>query len=67
MQLHSLLKQELDARHMTQQELSRLTGIRPSTINDLYHDSRTCINKEHLGKVAEALHIDDIRRLFILR
>lgn len=40
---------------MSQAELSRLTGIRPATINELYHDIADRISLEHLDKICEAL------------
>lgn len=42
-------------RRLSQSELAQLTGIRPSTINDIYHDFIERINLEHLDRLCEAL------------
>ena len=39
----------------TQADLARKTGIRPSTINDYYHELAERINLEHLDLICEAL------------
>ena len=41
---------------MTQIELSRKTGIRNSTINDLYHEIAISIKFEHINKICEVLN-----------
>lgn len=33
-----------------------MTGIRPSTINDLYHELAERVNLEHLNLICEALN-----------
>ena len=43
---------------MTQVELSRKTGIRPATINEMYHELGERINLEHIDKICEALDCD---------
>lgn len=50
-----LLSSRLGDLRMTQADLARMTGIRPNTINDLYHEvaDRVCI--EHLDLICEAL------------
>lgn len=40
----------------TQKDLARATGIRPSTINEWYHELVTRLNVEHIDKICEALH-----------
>lgn len=40
---------------MTQAELSRKTGIRPATINEIYHELTERINLEHLDRICEVL------------
>lgn len=45
----------LGSKRMTQAELSRITGIRPSTINDIYNEWCERINLEHLDRICEAL------------
>ncbi len=48
----------LGERRWTQADLARATGIRPSTINDLYHDIAERVNLEHLDLICEALDCD---------
>lgn len=40
---------------MSQAELSRLTGIRPGTINEIYHEIALHLSVENLNKICEAL------------
>lgn len=41
---------------MTQLELSKKTGIRNSTINELYHEIALSVKFEHLNKICEVLN-----------
>ena len=50
-----LLSSRLGDRRMTQADLARMTGIRPSTINELYHEIIERVNLEHLDLICEAL------------
>lgn len=50
-----LLFTRLGERRWTQADLARATGIRPSTINDLYHEIAERVNLEHLDLICEAL------------
>ncbi|MBR6873001.1 MAG: helix-turn-helix transcriptional regulator [Ruminococcus sp.] len=50
-----LLSTKLGERRWTQADLARATGIRPSTINELYHELATRVNLEHLDLICEAL------------
>ena len=50
-----LLTTRLGERRWTQADLARATGIRPSTINDLYHEIAERVNLEHLDLICEAL------------
>ncbi len=52
------LSRKLGELRITQSELSRATGIRPNTINDLYHDMAERVSLEHLDKICEALDCD---------
>lgn len=52
------LSRKLGELRITQSELSRATGIRPNTINDLYHDMTERVSLEHLDKICEALDCD---------
>lgn len=50
-----LLSTKLGELRMTQADLSRLTGIRPNTINEMYHELVERVNLEHLDLICEAL------------
>ena len=51
-----LLSTLLGARRWTQRDLSRVTGIRPNTINDLYHEMTERVSLEELDLICEALN-----------
>lgn len=53
-----LLSTRLGERRWTQADLARATGIRPNTINDLYHEMTDRVNLEHLDLICEALDCD---------
>lgn len=53
-----LLSTRLGERRWTQADLARATGIRPSTINDYYHEIADRVNLEHLDLICEALECD---------
>ncbi len=40
---------------MKQKDLADLTGIRPSTISELYNEIAERVNLDHLDKICEAL------------
>ncbi|MEG2929761.1 MAG: helix-turn-helix transcriptional regulator, partial [Oscillospiraceae bacterium] len=46
----------LGEKRITQAELARKTGIRPSTINDIYHELCARVNLEHLNLICK--HLD---------
>lgn len=48
----------LGERRITQAELSRKTGIRPATINEMYHEFSARVNLEHIDKICEALNCE---------
>lgn len=48
----------LGDKRINQAELSRMTGIRPATINELYHELVERVNLEHLNKICKALHCE---------
>lgn len=50
-----LLSTLLGERRWTQADLARMTGIRPNTISDLYHEFAVRVNLEHLDLICEAL------------
>ena len=49
------LSRILGAKKYTQADLARMTGIRTSTINELYHEIAERVNLEHLDMICEAL------------
>lgn len=53
-----LLSTRLGERKMTQADLARVTGIRPNTISELYHELVDRVNLEHLDIICEALNCD---------
>ncbi len=57
-----LLSRKLGELRWTQADLSRVTGIRPTTINELYHEFAERVNLEHLDLICEALgcELDEI-------
>ena len=65
MTIRIVLSTRLGERRWTQKNLSRATGIRPSTIGDLYNELADRINLEHLDLICEALDCDisDILKL----
>lgn len=60
------VKELLEEKELTQKKLAELAGVRESTISDIVRGSRTVINFEHLGKIATALEINDIRKIIDL-
>lgn len=52
------LSRLLGERRWTQADLARKTGIRPTTIGELYHELVERVNLEHLDKICEALDCD---------
>ncbi len=53
-----LLSTRLGALRWTQADLARKTGIRPATINELYHEIADRVNLEQLDLICEALDCD---------
>ena len=49
------LSRLLGEKRLTQADISRMTGIRAGTINDLYHEITERVNLEHLDLICEAL------------
>lgn len=45
----------LEKKRWTQKDLSEATGIRPSTINEWYHELVPRLNVDHIDKICEAL------------
>lgn len=53
-----LLSTRLGEKRWTQVDLARKTGIRPATINELYHELAERVTLEHLDLICEALGCD---------
>ena len=53
-----LLSRKLGELRWTQADLARATGIRPNTINELYHELAERVNLEQLDLICEALNCD---------
>ena len=53
-----LLSRKLGELRWTQADLARATGIRPSTINEMYHELCERVNLEHLDLICDALDCD---------
>ncbi len=53
-----LLSTRLGERRWTQADLARATGIRPSTINEIYNEFAERVKLEHLDLICEALDCD---------
>jgi len=53
-----LLSTRLGERRLTQADLARRTGIRPTTINELYHDLVERVNLNHLDRICQELECD---------
>lgn len=52
------LSKLIGEKRMTQKQLSRLTGIRPNTISDMYNELCDRISLEHVDKICEVLECD---------
>ena len=53
-----LLSARLGERRLKQSELSRMTGIRPNTISEMYNEMSTRISLDDLDLICEALDCD---------
>mgnify|MGYP002493827098 FL=1 len=53
-----LLSARLGEKRLTQADLARMTGIRPATINELYHEIADRVSLEYLDLICEALDCD---------
>ena len=51
------LSRLLGERRWTQKDLARKTGIRPTTISELYNELVERVSLDHLDKICEALDI----------
>lgn len=53
-----LLSTRLGERRMNQAELARKTGIRPNTINEMYHELIDRVSLAQLDLICEALNCE---------
>lgn len=53
-----MLSKLLGEKRLTQADVSRKTGIRPTTINEYYHELADRINLEHIDLICEVLNCD---------
>lgn len=53
-----LLSRKLGELRWTQADLARATGIRPSTINEYFHEFAERVSLDHLDLICEALDCD---------
>ena len=58
MAIRILLSARLGERRWTQANLARATGIRPSTIGELYNELAERVNLDHIDLICEALECD---------
>ena len=52
------LSRLLGEKRWSQAYLSRITGIRPSTINDIFNEFAERISLDHLDRICKALDCD---------
>ena len=52
------LSRLLGERRWTQRDLARKTGIRPTTISEIYNELVERVNLDHLDRICEALDCD---------
>ncbi len=58
MAIRILLSRKLGEIRWTQADLARRTGIRPSTINEMYHELCERVNLEYLDRICNVLNCD---------
>lgn len=58
MAIRILLSRKLGEVRWTQADLARRTGIRPSTINEMYHELCERVNLEYLDRICNVLDCD---------
>jgi putative transcriptional regulator len=58
MAIRILLSNKLGELRWTQADLARKTGIRPATVNELYHELTDRINLRHFEKICEVLRCE---------
>ncbi len=58
MAIRIFLSRKLGEVRWTQADLARRTGIRPSTINEMYHELCDRVNIEYLDRICNVLNCD---------
>lgn len=58
MAIRIMLSRKLGELRWTQADLARKTGIRPGTINEMYHEIAERVSLEHLDLICDALDCD---------
>ena len=61
--VHFRLAEIMQERHLTQNDLHKLTGIRLATISEMSNAKKLSINVAHLVAIMSALRIQDVREL----
>lgn len=56
----------IDEKNISMRELSRRADVRPEALNELANQQRQNINFAHIERIAEALNVDDIRKIIDL-
>ncbi len=49
------LSKLMGEKRITQSDLARKTGIRPNTINEIYHEINSSIKIKHIDKICKSL------------
>lgn len=65
--LKARLKKLLIEKNITQKELAQRTGIKESIISDLANNRRSAINRSYVEKIADALDVTDLNKMFELQ
>ncbi len=63
--IRNRLSAMLGERRWTQKDLARKTGIRPTTIGEIYHEIATQIKFTHLVRICDALECEISDLLYI--
>lgn len=58
MAIRLMLSRKLGELRWTQADLARRTGIRASTINDMYHELCERVNLEYLDRICNVMNCD---------
>lgn len=67
MEIYVKVKDILEQRNITQLQLAEMTGIRAAGISDICRNQQKAINRDHIGRIAKALNIEDISEIIEFR